>query len=148
LSFDPVMAEYDAGDVDDSTVDVPAKVDDADDADDGGSDALRGFRRNLAEIEQRIASMSLVDDGPAPVPADDTSPAGVDDTPQGGEDSPQPADQAGAVAVFAGIGGPDAVRQFLGGLPPGFPRPVLIHQQLDGGHHDRLVQQMARATQL
>jgi hypothetical protein len=48
--------------------------------------------------------------------------------------------------VFAGIGGPDAVRQFLGELPDGFPQPVLVQQRLDGGRHDRLVQQMARVT--
>lgn len=58
------------------------------------------------------------------------------------------ATEPGAVVVLAGIGGPDAVRQFLSALPEGFPRPVLVRQRLDGGRHDRLVRQMQRATSL
>ena len=56
--------------------------------------------------------------------------------------------EQGAVVVLAGIGGPDAVRQFLGALPIGFARPVVVRQRLDGGRHDRLVRQMQRATAL
>ena len=56
--------------------------------------------------------------------------------------------QPGAVVVLAGIGGPDAVRQFLSALPPDFARPVVVRQRLDGGRHDRLVRQMQRATSL
>jgi chemosensory pili system protein ChpB (putative protein-glutamate methylesterase) len=54
----------------------------------------------------------------------------------------------GGVVVLAGIGGPDAVRQFLSALPLGFPRAVVVRQRLDGGRHDRLVRQMQRATAL
>ncbi|MEN1930051.1 chemotaxis protein CheB [Luteimonas sp. MJ250] len=54
----------------------------------------------------------------------------------------------GAVMVEAGLGGPDAVRQLLGGLGKDFPRTVLIRLQLDGGRYERLVQQMQRATAL
>ena len=54
----------------------------------------------------------------------------------------------GAVVVEAGLGGPDAVRQLLGGLGEDFPRAVLVRLQLDGGRYDRLVQQMQRATAL
>jgi chemosensory pili system protein ChpB (putative protein-glutamate methylesterase) len=54
--------------------------------------------------------------------------------------------QPGAVLVFAGIGGPDAVRKLLGELPIDFPRPVLIHLRLDGGRYDNLVRQMARVA--
>lgn len=78
---------------------------------------------NLAEIERRIASLALVDDRPA-------------------------ATVAGAVLLVAGIGGPDGVRQLLGALPEGFPRPVVVRQRLDGGRYDRLVSQMQRATPL
>jgi len=60
---------------------------------------------------------------------------------------PTPA-ASGGVVVLAGIGGPDAVRQFLGALPERFPRPVLVRQRLDGGRHDRLVTQLQRATPL
>ena len=45
-----------------------------------------------------------------------------------------------------GLSFPDAVRQLLGALPEGFPRPVLVRLQLDGGRYDRLVRQMERAT--
>lgn len=62
--------------------------------------------------------------------------------------TPAPSGDPGAVIVLAGIGGPDAVRQFLSALPEGFPRPVLVRQRLDGGRHDRLVRQMQRATSL
>lgn len=54
----------------------------------------------------------------------------------------------GAVVVEAGLGGPDAVRQLLAGLSEGFPRPLLVRLQLDGGRYDRLVKQMARASAL
>lgn len=56
--------------------------------------------------------------------------------------------KSGAVVVAAGVGGPDAVRQLLGGLPTGFPRPVLLRQRIEGGQYDKLVRQMQRATQL
>lgn len=56
--------------------------------------------------------------------------------------------EGGAVVVLAGIGGPDAVRQFLAALPAGFSRPIVVRQRLDGGRHDRLVRQMQRATAL
>jgi chemosensory pili system protein ChpB (putative protein-glutamate methylesterase) len=54
----------------------------------------------------------------------------------------------GAVIVEAGLGGPDAVRQLLGGLGERFARAVLVRLQLDGGRYDRLVQQMQRATSM
>lgn len=61
---------------------------------------------------------------------------------------PANAAKTGAVVIAAGVGGPDAVRQLLGGLPPGFPRPVLLRQRIEGGQYDKLVRQMQRATQL
>ncbi len=54
----------------------------------------------------------------------------------------------GAVLLLAGIGGPDAVRRLLGGLPPEFPYPVLVQMRLDGGRYDNLVRQMARVAAL
>ncbi|WP_449467468.1 chemotaxis protein CheB [Stenotrophomonas humi] len=58
------------------------------------------------------------------------------------------ADVSGAVLLLAGIGGPDAVRRVLAGLPEDFPRPVLVQLRLDGGRYANLVKQMARATVL
>lgn len=56
--------------------------------------------------------------------------------------------ERGAVLVEAGLGGPDAVRQLLAAIPEGFPRPVIVRLQLDGGRYDRLVRQMERAAAL
>ncbi|HYM87014.1 MAG TPA: chemotaxis protein CheB, partial [Pseudoxanthomonas sp.] len=54
----------------------------------------------------------------------------------------------GAVLLFAGIGGPDAVRKVLADLPPDLPRPVLVQLRLDGGRYDNLVKQMERVSAL
>lgn len=54
----------------------------------------------------------------------------------------------GALLLFAGIGGPDAVRRVLAELPPAFPRPVLVRLRLDGGRYDNLVKQMSRVSVL
>lgn len=54
----------------------------------------------------------------------------------------------GAVLVFAGIGGPDAVRKLLAELPEGFPKPLLVHLRLDGGRYDNLVRQMERVAHM
>ena len=54
----------------------------------------------------------------------------------------------GAVLLFAGIGGPDAVRKVLAELPEDLPRPVLVQVRLDGGRYDNLVKQMERASSL
>jgi len=106
------------------------------------------FQHDIADLERRIASMGL-SDGPdaAPTQTQATQPeAEVPDA------APAPVAQfataRGAVLILAGIGGPDAVRQILSALPASFMRPVLISQRLDGGRHDRLVQQMARAAAL
>jgi chemosensory pili system protein ChpB (putative protein-glutamate methylesterase) len=90
--------------------------------DDHPTDTSR-FHSDMADLHARIAEMELIDHRTsAPV--------------------------RGAVLVMAGIGGPDAVRQLLGALPAGFPRAVLVQQRLDGGHYDKLVAQMQRATTL
>lgn len=89
-------------------------------------DARSRFQRDIGDLEVRISGLSLVDDLPAKAPAQ----------------------ASGAVLVLAGLGGPDAVRQLLGAIPDGFPRPVLVQQRLDGGRYDKLVAQMQRATTL
>lgn len=82
------------------------------------------FERDLELLESRISGLELVHDTPpAPGPT-------------------------GAIVVLAGIGGPDAVRQLLGALPQGLPRPVLVRQQLDGARYDKLVAQMQRVSTL
>ena len=54
----------------------------------------------------------------------------------------------GMVLVLSGIGGPDAVRQMVRALPAAFPLAVLLHQNLDGGRHDRFVEQLAKISRL
>ena len=86
-------------------------------------------RPDLAGLHARISTLELVDDAP------------------GEKIHVQPRER-GAVLILSGLGGPDAVRQLLGALPPGFTRPVLVRQHLDGGRYDRLVTQLQRATAL
>ena len=85
------------------------------------------FQRELEDLHAHAATIELA--GPQSVQNTDST-------------------DAGAVVVLAGIGGPDAVRQFLAAIPPGFTRPILIQQRLDGGNHEKLVRQMQRATML
>jgi hypothetical protein len=54
----------------------------------------------------------------------------------------------GAILVVAGMGGPDAVRQFLSHLPATLPVPVLLYQHLEVGKHERLVDQLAKVSRL
>jgi chemosensory pili system protein ChpB (putative protein-glutamate methylesterase) len=54
----------------------------------------------------------------------------------------------GAALLFAGIGGPDAVRKVLAELPENLSRPVLVQLRLDGGRYDNLVKQMERVSAL
>ena len=84
------------------------------------------FRDEMEALQERVAAMPALARGSARV-----APA-----------------NAGAVVVAAGVGGPDAVRQLLGALPAGFPRPILLRQRIEGGQYDKLVRQMQRATGL
>lgn len=72
--------------------------------------------------------------------------AAMPDVPRGNQDT-APSMQ-GAVVIAAGTGGPDAVRQLLGNIPSGFPRPIVLRQRIEGGQYDKLVRQMQRATEL
>lgn len=54
----------------------------------------------------------------------------------------------GAALLFAGIGGPDAVRRVLAGLPVSLASPVLVHLRLDGGRYDNLAKQIQRISPL
>lgn len=63
-------------------------------------------------------------------------------------DAPAVSTRRGAIAVFAGTGGPDAVRQVLSRLPEELPVPVMVVQRLDAGNHDRLVPQLAKVCPL
>lgn len=83
------------------------------------------FREDLDALQMQVAAMPEV----PPAPSSNGHPRG-------------------AVAIAAGVGGPDAVRQLLAALPVGFPRPVVLRQRIEGGHYDKLVRQMKRASAL
>ena len=106
-----------------------------------------------------FANWSLVDDDAYVAPVADAA-AAAEPTPALLSDSMlelEPVAEAGAgtanpvqgaVLLLAGIGGPDAVRRLLGGLPQDFPYPVLVQMRLDGGRYANLVKQMARVSAL
>lgn len=85
-----------------------------------------GFRQEMEALQRRVAAMPEI--------------------PRGNHDAA--AKRQGAVVIAAGIGGPDAVRQLLGNVPSGFPRPIVLRQHIEGGQYDKLVRQMQRATEL
>lgn len=64
------------------------------------------------------------------------------------DDASTVATQQGAVVIFSGAGGPDAVRQVLANLPRDLPVPVVLMQHLDGANHDRLIPQLAKVSAL
>src|SRR5690606_7201043 len=107
-------------------------------------------RQLLAGIPARFARAGLARSAPgaaaAAVPAVDLDSLGAGLS-LADPDSYGHGPLRGAVVIEAGLGGPDAVRQLLAGIPAGFARPVLVRLALDGGRYDRLVKQMSRATQ-
>lgn len=116
----PSIAKFELELVDDTPTDI--RIEGLERADDHPEDASR-FQNDMDDLNNRFSDMELVEERSA-------------------------APMRGAVLVLAGIGGPDAVRQLLGALPAEFPRAVLVQQRLDGGHYDKLVAQMQRATAL
>jgi chemosensory pili system protein ChpB (putative protein-glutamate methylesterase) len=64
------------------------------------------------------------------------------------DESAPPAEAGAVLLVLSGVGGPDAVRQLLRALPAHFPLAVLLRQTLDGGRHDRFVEQLAKISRL
>lgn len=104
-----------------------AKVSAAAPATEGGGHASDArFQEDLDDLRQRMDAMPAVPSAHA-----DEVAAGK-----------------GVVMIVAGVGGPDAARQLLGGVPAGFPRAIVLRQRLEGGQYDKLVRQMQRATQL
>lgn len=116
----PLVAKFELELVDDTPTEI--NIEGLELADDHPSDTSR-FQSDMDDLNNRLSAMELVEDRTV-------------------------APMRGAVLVLAGIGGPDAVRQLLGALPAEFPRAVLVQQRLDGGHYDKLVAQMQRATTL
>jgi chemotaxis response regulator CheB len=102
----------------------------------------------LMPMEQEVVTVADAEQ-PAPV-----SPLGMSSRETGrmslaaAESTENNETTSGGLLVLAGLGGPDAVRQLLSALPPTLRVPVLLYQHLDTGKHDRLVGQLAKASQL
>ncbi|MBB5207245.1 chemotaxis protein CheB [Chiayiivirga flava] len=94
--------------------------------DDGDTDG-DGTGAAAAGVDPLLLAMGLVD-------APDTNEA-VDGIPR-------------VVVLGASIGGPDALRTFLAGIPPEFPALFLLVQHLENGYFERLAQQLQKATRL
>jgi chemosensory pili system protein ChpB (putative protein-glutamate methylesterase) len=121
--------------------------------------ATRATTLELVDVDALLASVESLENGDpdtAPTPSAHAAPAidlealeqRVSGLSLADVDSYGHGPRRGAVLVEGGLGGPDAVRQLLAAIPEGFPRPVLVRLQLDGGRYDRLVKQMGRAAQL
>jgi chemosensory pili system protein ChpB (putative protein-glutamate methylesterase) len=119
-------------------------------------DADAWLRSASAQVESPPPPLPDVPSaGPPPLPAAPAAPASsgfdlskLELEPLDGGGVAASARAQGAVLVFAGIGGPDAVRKLLADLPTGFPKPVMVHLRLDGGRYDNLVRQMERVAHM
>lgn len=52
------------------------------------------------------------------------------------------------IVLCASIGGPDALRSFLGSIPAGFPALFVVVQHLENGFFERLAQQLQKTSTL
>ena len=105
---------------------------------------------SLVSDEELVAPVAAV---PAPEPvitsflSSELSLVELDDSPAGMAAAALPVARR-LVLVLAGIGGPDAVRRLLAGLPADLDGAVLVQMRLNGGRYDNLVRQLERVTGL
>jgi hypothetical protein len=59
-----------------------------------------------------------------------------------------PAGLRRVIVLGASIGGPDALRSFLGSIPEGFPALFVLAQHLESGFFERLAQQLQKSSKL
>ena len=92
------------------------------------------------DIDPLLVAMGLVE---APASAEPDAPALAT--------APAAADAGGighVVVLGASIGGPDALRTFLGELPASVPAVFLLVQHLESGYFERLAQQLQKSSPL
>jgi chemotaxis response regulator CheB len=87
---------------------------------------------SMPSIDALFAAMDL-----APIASPNAAPARVSSKP-----IPR------IIVLGASIGGPDAVRSFVGGIPEGFPALFLLVQHLENGFFERLAQQLQKSAKL
>lgn len=110
----------------------------------------------VADMDEAIAPATdeappAMDDKPGEA-AEALAPTGWELEPMGASAAANAgADESGrldTLVLYAGIGGPDAVRQLLGALPAEFDAVILLQQQLGNPNYERLAEQMQRASAL
>jgi chemotaxis response regulator CheB len=62
--------------------------------------------------------------------------------------APQASGISRVIVLGASIGGPDALRSFLGAIPENFPALFVLVQHLENGFFERLAQQLQKASKL
>lgn len=97
-----------------------------------------------------VSAPAAADDG---LPSIDALFAAMDLAPTGGTTASSASVAASkaiprVIVLGASIGGPDAVRTFLGGIPAGFPALFLLVQHLENGFFERLAQQLQKSSKL
>jgi chemotaxis response regulator CheB len=74
--------------------------------------------------------------------------AAMDLAPATAREAPVASGISRVIVLGASIGGPDALRSFLGGIPPDFPALFVLVQHLENGFFERLAQQLQKASKL
>lgn len=88
-------------------------------------------------LDALFAAMDLAPSKPAPAPL------GV-----GASAAAAPGMLRRVIVLGASIGGPDALRSFLGGIPENFPALFVLAQHLENGFFERLAQQLQKSSRL
>lgn len=115
-----------------------------------------------AAAAERLAASSLADtvelpavtgpasanDADAPMSDMDALLAAMDLSPRRAAPQAQPRKITRVIVLGASIGGPDALRSFLGGIPEGFPALFILAQHLENAFFERLAQQLQKASKL
>ncbi len=139
----------------------PIESDDAEDVVSTGTVMLDLVERNVDMAEEDVEP--ALDVSPAIKPHDDIidplllamglveAPPGVESeqpVPAFDQSAPAQGGIAHVVVLGASIGGPDALRTFLGELPADIPVVFLLVQHLESGYFERLAQQLQKSSPL
>jgi chemotaxis response regulator CheB len=88
-------------------------------------------------LDELFAAMDLAPSRPSAAPASTATSAVA-----------APGTLRRVIVLGASIGGPDALRSFLGGIPENFPALFVLAQHLENGFFERLAQQLQKSSRL
>lgn len=149
------LEEIDAGDADVGTVAAAASASGPVDADARTSPAFDFGSLELAPMDGEAGGDAGVAAAAASgAPAFDFGALDLSLEPMGDEsDAADAVDVSGdaiqrVIVLGASIGGPDALRTFLGSIPPGFPALFVLAQHLENGFFERLAQQLQKSSRI